>query len=239
MPAKQFSSSLFHFGQNQPDELTPLIKLLVPTRLIFHGIKERLLQRACKVSVPPKGTGTNKNQQFGCWIGACFVENPCWEEALACVSRLCFSHLQQLLPECRLSAALLWLSVLVRRFLMWATATCSNSCCFRSVITRAFGFCLVWTEEDVADAAAHSRQVCRSEPCWQQPAPPPLEVPSCVWVLMNLACPGLLCRMWPWMSHAPVPVAVSNRRVWCRRQALTCAPTGAVTRSWLRSTQRC
>lgn len=86
-------NSLLHFGQNQPDALTPLIKLLVPTRLIFHGIKERLLQRGCKVSVPPKGTGTNEKQQSGCWIGACFVENPCWEEALACVSRLRGSHI--------------------------------------------------------------------------------------------------------------------------------------------------
>lgn len=93
VPAKQFRGIHFHFGQNLPDELTPLIKLLVPTRLIFHGIKERWLQRACKVSVPPKGTGTNKKHQFSCWIGACFVENPCWEEALARVSRLCAPHI--------------------------------------------------------------------------------------------------------------------------------------------------
>lgn len=86
-------NSLFHFGQNQPDELTALIKVLVPTRLIFDGIKERLLQRACKVLVPPKGTGANKKQQFGCWIGAWLVENPCWDEALACVSLACASRI--------------------------------------------------------------------------------------------------------------------------------------------------
>lgn len=64
---------------------------------------------------------------------------------------VCFSHLQQFPPVCRLAAALLCLSVLVRSFLMWATATRSNSCCFRSVITGAFGF---WTGGKVAAAAA-------------------------------------------------------------------------------------
>lgn len=87
VPAEQFSTSLFHFGQNLPDELPALIKLLVPARLIFHGIKERLLQRACKVSVPPKGAGTNKNQQSGCWIGACF----CGESLLGRSTCLCLS----------------------------------------------------------------------------------------------------------------------------------------------------
>lgn len=85
-------NTFFHFGQNQPDELTPLIKFLVPACLIFHGIKERLLQTACEVSVPPKRTGTNEKQQFD-WVEACFVENPCWEEVLACLSRLRASHI--------------------------------------------------------------------------------------------------------------------------------------------------
>lgn len=119
------------------------------------------------------------------------------------LSPACFSHLQQLLPERCLSAALVWLSVLVRGFLMRATATCGNSCCFRSVITGVFGFCLVWSEGKVSDAAACSRQVCRSEIGWQPPAPPTLEVSSCKYIQwhMNLVCHGvasksLICRMW-------------------------------------------
>lgn len=123
-----------------------------------------------------------------------------------------FSHSQQLLPECRLSAALVWLSLLVHSFLMCATATCSNSCCFRSVITRVFGFCLVWTGEKVADAAACCRQVCRSEIGWQPPAPPTLEVSSCIWMQwhMNLACPDWLPTAGLWdaageLAMLPLP----------------------------------
>lgn len=148
----------------------------------------------------------------------------------SCLSPVCSSHLQQLLPECRLSAALVWLSGLVRRFLMWAAATCSNSCCFRSVITRVFGFCLVWTEEKVADAAADSRQVWRSEIGWQPPAPPTSEASSCIWMrwhtrLCATGCSGGCGR---WISDAPAPRQCPIA-AWCRRQALPCAPSGAAT----------
>lgn len=113
---------------------------------------------------------------------------------------------------------------------MWAAATCSNSCCFRSVITRVFGFCLVWTEEKVADAAADSRQVRRSEIGWQPPAPPTSEASSCIWMrwhtrLCATGCSGGCGRR---ISDAPAPRQCPIA-AWCRRQALPCAPSGAAT----------
>lgn len=77
------------------------------------------------------------------------MEKPCSEEVLACPCvLLTFAAITTRVPP---GTALLCLSVLVRSFLMWATATRSNSCCFRSVITGAFGF---WTGGKVAAAAA-------------------------------------------------------------------------------------
>lgn len=198
------------------------------------ALKRDCYKERVKSQFLPKVQELTKTSSLAAGLEPVFVENPCWEEALACVSRLCFSHLQQLLPECRLSAALVWLSVLVRRFLMWATATCGNSCCFRSVITRVFGFCLLWTEEKVADAAARSRRVCRSELGWQPPAPPTLGVSSCVWIQWHTGLVGCASEL----ALLPFP-GRSHRRVRCRRRALPGAPTGAGTRSWLRSTGCC
>lgn len=124
------------------------------------------------------------------------------------MSPVCFSHLQQLPPECRLPAALVWLSVLLRGFWCGATATRSHSCCVRSGITGAFGFCQVWTEGKVA-AAALCSQVCRSEMGWQAPAPPTWEVPSCVCIQRHWK---LLC---PASSPAPWDVGLNWRCCRC------------------------
>lgn len=145
----------------------------MPTHLNLHSIKERLLQRTCEVSLPPKLTRGSKKQQFGWWNEVCSAENHCWERSTFwSLWPVCSSHLQQLMPQfsCR-SAGLICLSVLVHRFLMGSIATCSSFYCFRCVITGIPDFCLVCTEWKIADAATNFRQVCRSKICWQLPAP--------------------------------------------------------------------
>lgn len=146
--------------------------------------------------------------------------------SLACVL-LTFAAITARVPPVSCSRLALWFGSQVSH---GAAATCSNSCCFRSVITRVFGFCLVWTEEKVADAAADSRQVWRSEIGWQPPAPPTSEASSCIWMrwhtrLRATGCSGGCGRR---ISDAPAPRQCPIA-AWCRRQALPCAPSGAAT----------
>lgn len=171
--------TLFYFKQNQPDELTPVVKLFVPTCLVLHGIKETFLQRTCKVSLPPKVTGTHKKQQFGCWIEAVlqrvFAGMKCSVVSLTCLSVTLATINASILLHVRLPHLT---PILVHRFPVQSSATCSNSSCFRSVITGVFDFSLVCAEWKIADAATNFRQLCTSKIRWQLPAPPTLVASS-------------------------------------------------------------